>query len=498
MNATPSPLETLTAMREFGGARKTVGLSDEVIARFLAADPELGRAINEAWENHQELQADRADELKMDEADLVVHLQQDFVNFYGAAAVNPYVALAARGPWIVTAHGAVLHDNGGYGMLGLGHGPDAVIDALEEPWVIANIMTPSFSQKRFGEAMRAECGHARTDGCPFHQFICMNSGSESVTVAARISDINAAQLTGPGGRHEGKAIKMLAIHGGFHGRTDRPAQASHSTSKTYRKHLASFRGRDNLVTVPPNDIAALREAFAQAERDGVFFEMMLAEPVMGEGNPGMAMTREFYDEARRLTRENGTLFLIDAIQAGLRATGDLSIVDFPGFEDCECPDLETWSKALNAAQYPLSVLGLNEHTAAIYQRGVYGNTMTTNPRALEVAIATLAHINDDLRQNIRDRGVEFVQKLEGLMTEFPGCVTQVQGTGLLLSAELDPERFPVVGFGGVEEYMRCRGIGVIHGGQNALRFTPHFYLTSAEIDLVIEVTREAIAHFAKA
>ena len=36
---------------------------------------------------------------------------------------------------------------------------------------------------------------------------------------------------------------------------------------------------------------------------------------------------------------------VDSIQAGFRGTGYLSIVDGPGFEDCEAPDLESWSKA---------------------------------------------------------------------------------------------------------------------------------------------------------
>jgi len=38
-------------------------------------------------------------------------------------------------------------------------------------------------------------------------------------------------------------------------------------------------------------------------------------------------------------------------------------------------------------------------------------------------------------------------------------------------------------------------LGVIHGGQNALRFTPHFAITSEEIDLIIEVLRDALLHF---
>ena len=56
---------------------------------------------------------------------LITELQEGFVNFYNPATVNPYVALAARGPWIITSHGAVVHDNGGYGMLGLATDPTA-------------------------------------------------------------------------------------------------------------------------------------------------------------------------------------------------------------------------------------------------------------------------------------------------------------------------------------------------------------------------------------
>lgn len=489
-----TPLQMLASMKKHSGPRQTEGLPSEIIERFLAVDPDLVRAIGEAFEDHEALRSAVGDKIEWSEKKLIEWLQEDYVNFYNAAAVNPYIALAARGPWMVTAHGAVLHDSGGYGMLGYGQSPDAIIDAMSKPWVIANIMTPSFSQRRFADALKSEIGYSREGSCPFDRFICMNSGSESVTVASRISDVNAYQHTQPGARHAGKKVKFLAIQGGFHGRTDRPAQASDSSGRKYRATLHSFQNRDNLVTIPPNDIEALRGAFAAAEAEGVFFEMMLAEPVMGEGNPGMAMTRAFYDEARKLTKENGTLLLIDSIQAGLRAQGCLSIVDYPGFQTAEAPDMETYSKALNAAQFPLSVLACGTRAAELYVRGIYGNTMTTNPRALEVGLATLNAITPALRKNIQERGVEFVEKLTTLQAQMPEVITGVQGTGLLFSAELRSD-LKVVGFGGVEEYLRMNGIGVIHGGENSLRFTPHFNITSAEVDLVVEQVGAALRHF---
>lgn len=485
-------MERLKELRTYGGRRRTVGLEDEVIERFLERDPSLGRAIDEAWEAHRAMRAEWGEDwLQDDEADLSAHLQEDLLNFYAADTINPYVALAARGPWIVTAHGAVVHDNGGYGMLGLGHGPDAVINAMSGPYVMANVMTPSFSHRRFTDRLRKEVGQRR-GFCPFERFVCLNSGSEAMTVATRVSDINARRMTGPGGAREGATIKLLSLQGSFHGRTDRPAQASHSTLAKYREHLATFYGRDNLLVCPPNDVAALEKAFADAEKAGVFIESVLMEPVMGEGNPGEAITRAFYDAARRLTRAHGSLLIVDSIQAGLRGTGYLSIVDYPGFEDCEAPDMESWSKALNAGQYPLSVLGLDERAASLYVRGVYGNTMTTAPRALEVGCAVLDQITPALRDNIRARGAELVERLKALQQEFPDVITHVQGTGLLVSAAIDPEKIAVVGFDGLETWCRTHGLGVIHGGKNALRFTPHFSIGSDEVELIVKVVRQGL------
>ncbi|MFL2945010.1 MAG: aminotransferase class III-fold pyridoxal phosphate-dependent enzyme [Candidatus Poseidoniales archaeon] len=489
-------LSKLLDIRENSGEPDTTGILDSEIINFLSIDKKLSIAINEAHSYHLKLRKEMGNILLKNEKKLVEELQNGYINFYAPATVNPYVAIAGKGPWIITAYGAVLHDNGGYGMLGAGHGPEKVIDTMSGNWVMANVMTPSFSQHRLVERLRKELGHTRGN-CPFSHFICMNSGSESVTVSLRIADANSNTLTSPGSRHEGKEIKLLAIEQGFHGRTDRPAQLSHSCKDSYDKNLASFRDRDNLFLVPSNDVDALRRVFTEADKNNVFIELMAIEPVQGEGNPGQCITREFYDEARKLTKEHGSLLLVDSIQAGIRGQGCLSIIDYDGFQDCEVPDLETWSKAMNAGQYPLSVLGMNPRASEIYVTGIYGNTMTTNPRALETAITVLDNITPQLRQNIRDRGVEFVEKLNILSEEFPEYIIKVQGTGLLCSVELRPDILPVIGFEAVEPWCRRRGLGVIHGGKNALRFTPHFEITSEEIDLIIAIIREAIINFTK-
>jgi acetylornithine/succinyldiaminopimelate/putrescine aminotransferase len=384
----------------------------------------------------------------------------------------------------------VLHDSGGYGMLALGHTPAPVLAAMAAPLPMANVMTPSLSQLRFDRAMRREIGHRR-GGCPYERFMALNSGSEAVSLASRIVDINAKLMTEPGARHAGRVVKRLAVKGAFHGRTERPAIYSDSTRKAYIDHLASFRDETSLLTVEPYSLEQLRQVFADADANGWFIEAMFLEPVMGEGDPGRAVPPEFYALARELTRAHGSLLLVDSIQAGLRAHGVLSVIDYPGFEGLEPPDLETYSKALNAGQYPFSVVAATPHAAAIYRKGVYGNTMTANPRALDVASTVLGLLTPELRDNIRERGRQFVQRLLALKDELGGLITKVQGTGLLFSCELDPS-FKCYGSNSIEEFMRERGIGVIHGGTNSLRFTPHFAVSEEEVDLVIGAVRQAL------
>ena len=69
----------------------------------------------------------------------------------------------------------------------------------------------------------------------------------------------------------------------------------------------------------------------------------------------------------------------------------------------------------------------------------------------------------------------------------------MQGTGLLFSCELAPE-YKAYGTGSLEEYMRLKGIGVIHGGENSLRFTPHFLITTEEVDLMVDHLRDAVVN----
>src|SRR6476469_8230158 len=168
--------DILAPLRAHAGARRTTGLDDATIERFAARHPDLVEVIHAAAAEHERIRAEFPELLDLDEAEQARSVQGGYVNFYSDDTVNPYIALVARGPWIVTLNGAVLHDSGGYGMLGFGHTPEQVLGAMARPQVMANIMTPNLSQLRFDRAMRAEVGHTRTSGagggCPYAKFLC--------------------------------------------------------------------------------------------------------------------------------------------------------------------------------------------------------------------------------------------------------------------------------------------------------------------------------------
>ena len=485
-------LSCLQEMRDFGGSALTSGLTDEVIEDFLAEGyTQLATAIERGYARFLELKESHADYLSLDEADQISKAHSGLTNFYAEDAVNPYVASAAAGPWVVTLKGAIIYDCGGYGMLGLGHAPEIVLAAMNQPHVMANIMTASVNQLDFIGCLKREIGHTRPNGTPYPSFLCLNSGSEAMSMASRITDINTRNMTDPGARYAGCSIRGLTLKGSFHGRTDRPARFSDSCSDQYQKHLASYRDRDYLLTVEPNDVAALEAVYAKAAADGIFIEAFFMEPVMGEGNPGMPINAEFYARARSLTREHGSLLVVDSIQAGLRAHGVLSIVDYPEFTDLDEPDMESYSKAINAGQYPLSVLALSHTATATYRQGLYGNTMTTNPRALDVAMAVFDSFDTKRRENIRTRGKELKEGLAALASETSDGVTGAQGTGLLVSCAL-AKKYKAYGANSTEDYLRRNGLGVIHGGERSLRFTPIFDITKKEVDLIVSLTKDAL------
>ena len=79
--------------------------------------------------------------------------------------------------------------------------------------------------------------------------------------------------------------------------------------------------------------------------------------------------------------------------------------------------------------------------------------------------------------------------LNTLKESYPDVIEEVTGTGLLIAAHIN-KKYNVVGENGLEINCRKRGLNVIHGGKNALRFTPYFLINIKEIELIKCILKE--------
>ena len=392
---------------------------------------------------------------------IVSDVQKGYSNFYNDKSIQPYTASFAQGPWIMTSQNKIIYDCGGYGMLGFGHNPIRIRSVLGKQHVMANMMMPNVSQKTFWDKLEKEIP-------TYSSIACLNSGSEINSLAMRIANIHTRD----------KPVR-ISLKNSFHGRTDKPAQVSDSCRRMYSDHLHDYSTESNTYAIKLNDLYDAERVFNLIRDRDEFPEITVLEPVQGEGNPGIGVTPSFYNLIREKTKQMNGLLLVDSVQAGWRCHGELSITRYPGFESCETPDMETFSKAINAGQYPLSVLALSEELTRSFKTGLYGNTMCGNPKALDVGSTVLDMMTAEVRENIRENGDYFLRRLKSL--DHP-CIDRVTGTGLLLAIHLIN-----VSSIDVQNDLRSIGLNVITGGENAIRFTPWFHITKEEIDFVVEI-----------
>lgn len=390
---------------------------------------------------------------------------KNFLNLYSKRCTQPYVAHKGSGPWIYTTDGREIYDAGGYGMLGFGHNPIKVIRALQKPQVMANIMTPNEEQFHFTRMMDTVISEN-----PYTKYAIANSGSEGTALALRIAS------TGKGRR------AFISLKDGFHGRMDISTRISDSVSSKYDQCIPGMTKEQVCLHVELNSIPDLRAAFDSLHSRGYNICAFIGEPVSGEGNTGATMTREFYQEIRTLCDQYNSKMIIDSVQAGLRCSGELSVVNYPAFKGLSPPDMEIFSKAIHAGQFPVSVLAMNEDSASQFAEGTYGNTMTANPRGLHVMNTVFSMMTPDIKKNIVKQGEVLLEKFEYLQIKYSTMIKSVNGHGLLLGIQLYENALDCID---IERQCRDAGLNVIHAGYNSIRLTPVFTICDDEIDYII-------------
>jgi len=346
---------------------------------------------------------------------------------------------------------------GGWAVTSLGHSPAVLRDALARQ--AAELVMPSpgyFNQPQIALA------ELLTSISCFDRAFFASSGAE-----ANEGAIKLARKYGQ--KKRGGAYEIVAMEGGFHGRTlaTMAATGKPQWERLYAPKPAGFRH------VPLGDLDALREAI------GPQTCAVMLEPVQGEG--GVRPIEEAYARGlRQLCDETGVLLIFDEIQTGIGRTGTMFAYEQYGVE----PDMMTLGKGLGAG-FPVSAL-LAKEALNLFEPGDQGGTYTGQPLAMAAGLAVVREV---LSRGLPDHAAklgDYIREGLGRLAARHG-IRDVRGRGLLIAFDLPQPA-------GAAFVAACMEAGLLVNAPqpHTIRLMPPLIASYADADDMLAVVGEVL------
>jgi len=247
---------------------------------------------------------------------------------------------------------------------------------------------------------------------------------------------------------------------------------------------------------------AIADAAALLDEHGHEIAALVIEPLM-QGAAGMWSQPSGYVGAlRQLTRQHGVLLICDEVATGFGRTGKMFAVEYEQVE----PDLMCVGKGITGGYLPLAATFASEEIFQAFlapyesfNAFFHGHTYTGNALACAVALASLRVFEKErVLDNVRARAAQLRQRLA---SDCGGLrhVGDVRQWGLMAGIELVRDRdsrdpYPAAARIGVRTIKEARTRGVIlRPLSNVIVLMPPLCVTGEQIDLLCDVTLEAIA-----
>ena len=391
---------------------------------------------------------------------------------------QPFVLTHGRGAYVYDSTGKKYLDFlGGIAVNALGHAHPRIVRVIRRESARAIHLSNLYHNAYQGPLARKLAEISGMDRVFFS-----NSGTEAADGALKLARLCARTASDapdkPAAKH-----RILAMHNSFHGRTF--GAVSVTSTEKYRLPFAPLVPGVEFVDF--NDVADLESKF-----DNTFCAIIL-ETIQGEGGIH-ALTEAFWNRARSLASQHGTLLIADEIQCGLGRTGRY----FAYQKFSSKPDIVLVAKPL-AAGLPLGAILTTEAVASRVSPGLHGTTFGGGPLICATALEFLGIIESEkLLANIRARGVELREGLAKLAAKFD-FIREVRGEGLILGVELSVDGNPFVA-----EALR-QGLLINCTHDFTLRLLPPFIITRAQVreflhlfELVLAKTPKSISAPAQA
>lgn len=258
---------------------------------------------------------------------------------------------------------------------------------------------------------------------------------------------------------DGSKQRIVAMHGGFHGRTMGALAVTGNPAK--RDPFAPF-GHD-VSFVPFGDV----ESLAKALGDDV--AAVIVEPAQGE-NGVVTPPADFLEHVRELSSRHGALMIVDEVQSGVGRTGSW----FASTAARVVPDVMTLAKGL-AGGMPLGAVIVTGAARDALQPGDHGTTFGGNPVSCAAALAVLDTIESD---GLLDNAQRMGQALRNGVLELQSPqVQEVRGQGLWIGIVLTE---PIAAR--VEALLREQGFLVNAAKPDVIRLAPPLIVEQAHVD----------------
>ncbi|HEX4755328.1 MAG TPA: aspartate aminotransferase family protein [Candidatus Dormibacteraeota bacterium] len=375
-------------------------------------------------------------------------------------AMRAMALLAGRGIDLVRGHGSTLIDSGGreyvdlvsnYGVNLLGHAHPTVTAAIAQQSALLGNAHQSFGSPVRDDFL-AVLGTLLP--CELSRVCFVNSGSESVEVAIKL----ARAATG--------RTRILAMHGGYHGRTYGALSLTAQTA--YREPFAPLL--PGVSHVAYDNIDALDAVLDQS------VAAVVIEPIQGESGVRVP-TPGYLCAVRERCSAMGALLVADEVQTGFR-TGEVLACSHDGV----VPDVLCLGKGI-ANGLPLALTVCTEVVAERMPRGGHGSTFAGSPLVCAAGAATLRVLADTaLHARVAALGRVAVERFGAVPS---AAVRVVRGRGLMIGVELRVPVTPLV----IE--LQARGVLVLAAGRTVIRLLPPLVIGEHAwrdaLDLVAEV-----------
>ncbi|PRY64979.1 4-aminobutyrate aminotransferase [Vreelandella songnenensis] len=271
---------------------------------------------------------------------------------------------------------------GGIGVLNLGHGHPAVVEAVKAQ--VDTLMHSAFNAVPHRGYLAVV--EALSQFVPVsYPLSCMltNSGAEATENALKVA-------RGVTGRQA-----VIAFDDAFHGRT-LAALNLNGKVKPYKSGLGALPGpvyhlpfpsRDSGVTAEQS-LAALSRLF-EVEIPADEVACVVVEPIQGEGGFRL-LCPQFARALRDICNQHGILLIFDEIQSGFGRSGKRFGFTHLGVE----PDLLLMGKSI-ASGLPLAALAGRAELMDALPKGALGGTYSGNAVACAAALAVMDVMQED-------------------------------------------------------------------------------------------------------